>query len=140
MLSSAQGWEAAADAYRQSCDLYLAIGRPDTAAEPLAGLARIALAQGNTTQALAHVEPILVQVESSHLQGAEEPLRVDLTCCEVLRAANDPRADAVLERTHARLQEQAAKMVDAEMRRAFLHNVPYHREIVTAWEQQHPSW
>jgi hypothetical protein len=38
-----------------------------------------------------------------------------------------------LERAHARLQEQAAKIADEAMRRSFLQNVPYHREIVAVW-------
>jgi hypothetical protein len=138
-LAGLRHWEAAADAYRQSCDLFHAFGRSDAAAEPVAGLARIELAQGNTAQALAQVEPLLVQIESLCVLSAEEPLRIDLTCCQVLRARNDPRADATLERTHTRLQEQAAKIVDAEMRRVFLEHVPSHREIVATWKEHHSS-
>jgi hypothetical protein len=53
----------------------------------------------------------------------------------VLHAANDPRARDVLERAHAKLQEQATKITDEAMRRSFLENVPYHREIVAAWSE-----
>jgi hypothetical protein len=134
-LAGLERWDTAADTYHKSCDLYRAIGRPDLAAEPLAGLARLALAQEDTAQAMAYVEPILLQIESRHVEGAEEPLRIDLTCYQVLRAANDPRADAVLERAHIRLQEQAAKISDEAMQNSFLHNVPYHREIVAAWTE-----
>jgi adenylate cyclase len=70
-------------------------------------------------------------------ESQEEILRVDLTCYQVLHAANDPRADAVLERAHAQLQEQATKITDEAMRRSFLENVPYHREIVAAWAAMH---
>ena len=65
----------------------------------------------------------------------EEPLRIDLTCYQVLRAANDPRAAHVLATAHATLQAQAAKITDMAMRRSFLENVPYHREIVAAWAE-----
>ena len=50
-----------------------------------------------------------------------------------VNAVNDPRADAVLERTHTRLQQQSAKITDDAMWRSFLANVPYHREIMAAW-------
>ena len=88
---------------------------------------------GDTTQALTDAELVLVQVETSQLNSAEEPLRVELICYQILRAVNDPRADAVLERTHTRLQQQSAKITDDAMRRSFLANVPYHREIMAAW-------
>jgi hypothetical protein len=54
----------------------------------------------------------------------------------VLAAAGDERAASVLETAHATLQEQAAKIPDETMRRSFLENVPYHREIVAAWEHK----
>jgi tetratricopeptide (TPR) repeat protein len=125
-------WDAAAAAYRQSYNRYKAIDWPENV-QPLAYLARSALMLGDITQALAQTELVLMRVETSQLHHAEEPLHVDLICYQVLRAANDPRAHAVLERAHARLLEQAAKISDEAMRHSFLHNVPYHREIATAW-------
>jgi hypothetical protein len=59
--------------------------------EPLAHLALAVLMLGDTTQALADAELGLVQVETSQLNYAEEPLRVELICYQVLRAVNDPR-------------------------------------------------
>ena len=43
----------------------------------------------------------------------------------------------MLEAAYSRLQEQATKITDEAMRRSFLHNVPYHREIVAAWAEAH---
>jgi hypothetical protein len=37
------------------------------------------------------------------------------------------------------LQERAATIPYESTRRMFLHNVPYHREIVATWEQHHAS-
>jgi len=128
--------DAAAAAYRVSFDLFNAAGRSDIAVEPLAGLARLMLRRGDIAEALAQVEPILARLHSGDVEPSEEILRVDLTCYQVLRAANDPRARAVLERAYTQLQEQAAKITDAAMRRSFLENVPYHRELVTAWREQ----
>jgi tetratricopeptide (TPR) repeat protein len=127
--------DAAAAAYRVSCDLYHAAGRADAAVEALAGLARLALGQGDIAEALAQVEPILIRLAQGDAEPSEEILRVDLTCYQVLRAANDPRAASVLEAAYAKLQEQAAKITDEAMRRSFLENVPYHHAIVAAWAE-----
>jgi hypothetical protein len=63
------------------------LGQLNGATEPLAVLAWIALAQGNTAEALAQIVPVLVQLESGSLEEADEPLRIDLTCYQVLRVA-----------------------------------------------------
>jgi hypothetical protein len=46
---------------------------------------------------------------------------------------NDPRADAVLERAHTRLQQQSAKIHRRRDAALVPRNVPYHREIMAAW-------
>jgi hypothetical protein len=127
--------DAAVDAYDGAISIFVRLDRVARVSEAIAGLAAVALARGDLTQALAHAEAILAYLAHGSLtpENTEEPLRVELICYEVLRAANDPRAHTVLERAHARLQEQAAKITDLMMRRSFLENVPYHREIAAAW-------
>jgi hypothetical protein len=51
----------------------------------------------------------------------------------VLAAADDPRAVEVLAEAYATLQERAARITDEALRRSYLENVPYHREILAAW-------
>jgi len=110
------------------------VGLTRAATEPLAGLVRVALASGDTAQALSYTEQILVHLaDNGSMNGTHEPLRVSLTCYQALQAANDPRAAIVLERTHDRLQERAAKITDDTMRRSFLGHVAYHSKIVAAW-------
>jgi hypothetical protein len=46
----------------------------------------------------------------------------------------DPRADRLLQDTFVRLQEQAARLPDEESRQIFLERIPYHREIVSAYQ------
>jgi hypothetical protein len=99
--------------------------------EPLAGLARVCLAQGDLTQAQAHVEEILSYLESHGLDDAEEPFRVYLTCYRFLDANQDPRAQETLSTAYNLLQEQASRIEDEEMRRLLLENVPAHREILS---------
>jgi class 3 adenylate cyclase/tetratricopeptide (TPR) repeat protein len=123
----------AAAAYQQALALRRELGQSNLAMETLAGLARVALAQGNLSQAQAQVEEILsyLYLESNPLDGTQEPFRVYLTCYRVLRANQDPRAWDILSSAHNLLQEQAAKILDEELRRSFLENVAAHREIVS---------
>jgi hypothetical protein len=54
----------------------------------------------------------------------------------VLQATGDQRARDVLEGGYAKLQECATKIKDEGLRRSFLENVPYNREMVKLWEEQ----
>jgi tetratricopeptide (TPR) repeat protein len=126
----------AADACRQALVLWRELNQPNLATEPLAGLARIALAQGDLSRAQAHVEEILGHLESGTLHGTEEPARIYMTCYHILRANQDPRAPGILITAHHLLQEQAATIGNEEMRRSFLENVPTHREILSEFSQR----
>jgi adenylate cyclase len=120
----------ATDAYHQALTLRQEMDQPNLAMEPLAGLARVHLAQGDLAQAQAHVEEILSYLESHALDDAEEPFRVYLTCYRILDANQDPRAQETLSVAYNLLQEQASKIGDKDTRRLFLENVPAHREIM----------
>jgi len=121
----------AADAYGQALALRRELGQPNLAMEPLAGLARVSLAQGEVAQAQGRVDEILSHLESNTLDGTDEPFRVYLTCYRVLCANQDSRTQAILNTAHSLLQERAAKISDEEMRRSFLENVTAHREILS---------
>ncbi|MFQ5344187.1 MAG: tetratricopeptide repeat protein, partial [Anaerolineae bacterium] len=123
--------DEAATAYRGAVALQRELGRLNQAMEPLAGLARVALAQGDIQQAQAHVQEILSHLEAGGtLDGTIDPFQVYLTCYRVLRADGDPRAQEVLTTAYNLLQERAAKIGDEDLRRSFLENVASHREIV----------
>ena len=128
--------EEAADVYRQGLALHRARGQHHLAVEPLAGLARAALAQGDMEGALAHVREILDHMEDHPaLAGTLEPLRIYLTCYRVLRANGDPRTDETLNAAYHLLRERAGTIEDEDLRRSYQENVPAHREIVTLWEE-----
>ena len=121
----------AADAYERAQTLRREMGQPNLAMEPLAGLACVALAQGDLPQARRHVAEILEHLETGTLDGTDEPCQVYLTCYRVLRAAReDSLAQAILSKAHSLLQEWAARISDEGLRRSFLENVAAHREIV----------
>jgi predicted ATPase len=128
-------FEAAAAAYREAGRLHHAAGQEHLAAETVAGLARVALAQGDLSEAQAHVEAILQYVATNPIDGVEEPLRLHLTCYQVLQACGDPRAAASLETAHRLLHQRAATITDPIERRSFFENLPVNREIVAAYER-----
>ncbi len=128
-------WAEAAAAYERAAALCREVGNLNWEQESLAGLARLALAQGNLDTAVAHVNTILTYLQTGNLHGTDEPLRVYLTCYQVLQAADDGRAATILTEAYHLLQERAAGIVDVEMRERFLTAVPFHREIVQLWPQ-----
>jgi len=137
---SGQCLAEAADAYRQALTLHRERGQHHLAVESLAGLARVALTQGDPAGALAHVQEILDYMEGHPaLEGTLEPLRIYLTCYRVLQASGDPHAGEILDAAYHLLQERAATIEDEGLRRSHLENVAEHREIVATWKAtSHP--
>jgi predicted ATPase/DNA-binding SARP family transcriptional activator len=127
-------WDAAAAAFQQALTAFQEFGNQALAAEPRAGLAQIALAQGDLTGALAQVEAILpVLAEEPHV-GYNNPSFIYLTCCHVLAASGDPRTVTVLQHGYDLLQQDAANL-DTTSRRLFLEEVPSHRALAAAYRE-----
>jgi class 3 adenylate cyclase/predicted ATPase len=128
---AARGEQAAARAaYEEGLTLSREANSAAQIDETLAGLARLALACGDRSSAGVYVEELLPHLAPGALEGALEPFRVYLTACQVLRARGDSRAAALLAHAQACLHEQAARIDDPARRRAFLENVPAHRELL----------
>jgi predicted ATPase/class 3 adenylate cyclase len=112
------------------------LNQPNLAAEPLAGLARGALLRGDTAVAAQYAGEILATLQGGGtLEGADEPLRVYLSCYQALQAASDPQARGILEKAYSLLQQQAAGIPEEGLRHSFLQGIPYHREILRLWEE-----
>jgi tetratricopeptide (TPR) repeat protein len=124
-------FDGAIDAYNQSLDMLDDGTIEHQAVEPLAGLARVALAQNNPMKALAYVKEFMPLLDT-----ADDPYQEYLTCYHVLQANNDPRADEILNTAYRLLQENASSLSDEESRTSFLENVKVNREIVALWEQR----
>jgi tetratricopeptide (TPR) repeat protein len=129
----------ASESYQEALVVRRELKEQNLIMETLAGLARISLKQNNLDRALAFVEEILAHLDrfpqdSGHqgLDGTEEPFRIYLTCYQVLKANQDPRAQEILNTAHMLLQDQATRL-DPDLRRSFLENVVAHREILAAW-------
>lgn len=131
-LAAGQAGRASA-AFQRSRELALQLGNA-TRHDACAGLARVALAQGDLGEALRWVEPLLAQLATADsLEGTESPYLIRLTCQQTLAATNDPRAASVLRALHADLLGTADLIEDRPLRDGFLHNVPEHRCILQTW-------
>lgn len=139
VLAALDCLDEAREAYRQTIALHEQLRRPVLVAVPLAGLARIALQQGDAALALRHVEAILPQLEALPLEGPVEPFRVYLTCYCALAANGDPRAPGLHARARERLFAQAEKITDPALRRSFMENVPAHRELAAHQYREYNS-
>jgi len=109
-----------------------------------AGLARLALTQGDVAGALRAIEPLRVPgtttgARDHPFEGAEFPRLVEWTCHRVLataRGSSDPEAAAWLVRAHEALQARAATLPDAALREGFLNHIPVHRDIEQGWRER----
>jgi tetratricopeptide (TPR) repeat protein len=125
---------AAADLLSASREQFDALEMPHLAIEAMAVLAAAALARGDRVSALASVEAILGrQAAGAALEGTDEPLRIRLTCWQVLDAVADARAADLLATAWRELSSQAERIGDPQRRQAFMEAVPFHRQIVAAW-------
>jgi class 3 adenylate cyclase/tetratricopeptide (TPR) repeat protein len=113
-----------------------------------AGLARVALTEGDADAARVALRPLLDHVAAGGtLVGTQEMRLVELTCHQVLARAGDPRADEWLVRAHTTLMALAEviersggdgerAISGAALRQGFLQHIPWHREIVAAWARR----
>jgi predicted ATPase/class 3 adenylate cyclase len=128
-------WTEATAAYQQAMDIRNALGEEHMAMESRAGLARVAMLQGNGARAQEHVAAILAYLDNGgSMDGMENPFQVYLTCYQVLLASSEPRARQILEQAFDELQTRIDKINPAS-RRPFLENVPAHHELVQVYAQ-----
>jgi predicted ATPase len=126
--------EEAAATYRSALALRQRLGQQNLATEPQAGLARIALVTNESSEALTHVQAILAHLDGGGtLDGTLEPLRVYLTCYQTLEATGDSQASEMLATAYQILDHRANMIPVKDGRRMFLEEVPWHNEIVAAW-------
>ena len=106
------------------------MGLRHAAIEPIAALARVALALADPAAALDHVQAILDRHAAGPGWGGAYAAR--LTCWRVLTACADARADAVLAEAQADLRAAAVKIQDPDLRSSVLAGVAVNREIMAA--------
>jgi class 3 adenylate cyclase/tetratricopeptide (TPR) repeat protein len=127
--------QEAEKAFQEALEIRHDWGRSYLVIDPMAGLAQIALVQGDLTRASGYVEDILDNRDTVLKTEIFDDLitnRIDLTCYEILEANNDPRARDLLNTIHDKLVNQAAKL-PLENREGFIENIPWHQQVIELW-------
>jgi tetratricopeptide (TPR) repeat protein len=130
-------FEEAAQSYQRAWMLRKRLGQPRLALEPLAGLARASLLMGCSSQALLQIKVILGYLQGENgamsmkylLAGIDSPLRVFLTCYQILSANEDLRAPQVLDEAGQFLRWRSSQIPDEVQRGLFLERVNENREL-----------
>ena len=122
-------WLAAAGSYAEALGYYHKVGNQAAATEAQAGLAQVALAQGNRALARQWVEQILPVLAKQPRAGFNSPFLTYLTCYRVLVATQDERAATLLEQGWRLLLDYAVAIPDPALRHSFLEEVAVHREL-----------
>ena len=131
-LVGQEQFSAAEEAYWEAIALWQKLEIPNMVAEAQAGLARAARSQGQIAVAQTFVKQILAQAaDDPNFEGAELPVRIYLTCYQVLHDQNDPRAAATLAQGRQLLDKLAAGLEDEAVRHSLCHDVPAHHDILT---------
>ncbi len=128
-------WSEAIAAYQRTLSLRRHAGQQPQALEPLAGLARIAFAQGNLIEAKAYIDEIVPHLSYDTYAGIVELIRIYLTCYQVLSAVQDERATQVLTMGYTILQERANKIEEPALRASY-RQVAAHAELRRLYEEQ----
>lgn len=131
LLASGRAGEAEA-AYLQALQIREQLGLTILGFESRAGLARVALARGDEKTAAVWAAPIAEHILNATLEGPEEPLRIYWTVYQVMRSANDPRQELVLQRAVALIRTRAERISDANGRLLYLTQVEAHRKLLQA--------
>ncbi|MCB0159764.1 MAG: tetratricopeptide repeat protein, partial [Caldilineaceae bacterium] len=118
----------AADAYRFALAQHDKLEQANRALEPSAGLADVALQQGDLAVAQSQVETILEHLQTHRLDLTDEALRVYMTCRRVMVAAGDPRAERLLQQAVEQLRTRAASL-ETDAQREHFWSSPLHREV-----------
>ena len=131
--AAAGQWEAAQSAFQEALTTFQQFSNHALSAEPQAGLAQVALAQGDWVGALAQIEALLPVLAQEPHAGYNDPFFIYLTGYRVLVANGDPRAATLLQQGYDLLQQDAAAL-DDESRQRFL-GVPLHRDLIVAYTE-----
>lgn len=95
-----------------------------------AGLAKLALMQGNMPESLSLADEILDYLATESIKGILSPFGAYLVCIQVLKTVNDPRETEVLAEAQSILEETAVMIENPSLRNSYLRNVSAHRELM----------
>jgi tetratricopeptide (TPR) repeat protein len=130
--------DQAVDFFRQALEINTSLGLGAGVAEAKAGLAAAhtagtGLAAERQAQVRGYMEDVLAYIREKLAASAEAgplPAMTVLRCLKALQALQDPEAESLFAAVRERLHRQAQRIQDPELRRAFLEQVPAHRELL----------
>jgi tetratricopeptide (TPR) repeat protein len=128
----------AQDALYRSLLLRQKLGDQNGVVDVKGGLALVAMNTQDLALSLIYVYEILNWVGLNGTDGLESPVQLYLFCYRILRLAADQdseyemAAQSVLTTGYALLQERAARIQGDYLRRQYLENVPFNREVQAA--------
>lgn len=135
VLENLGDFPASQEAYQESLRLRQETGLHALAVDSLAGLARVATAQGDHAAAIAWADRVLIWMEAYGPDGVGDPLLAYLGAYRALLAAGETgRGLAGLRRAYRLLLQYADTIADPERRRAYLHEISPGKPI---WEDYH---
>ena len=124
--------DAAREAYATALDLRQSAGLPALAVDALAGLARVASAQGHHKQAVAFADEVLTWLKESGIEGVGDPLLAYQGAYRALLAAGQvERGQEALRAAYDLLMSRAEGLAEDELRRAYLYDIEPNRGIMT---------
>ncbi|MCO6450960.1 MAG: tetratricopeptide repeat protein [Caldilineales bacterium] len=138
-------WERARQAFSEALALRQSLNPEDGAIiDDLAGLALAAWQAGDAAQANRLSAQALDWLQTNGVEGVEFPVQAYLICYRILAGRNDQkenqrRAHEALAVGYALIQERVAHIERADERRAFLEDVPAHRELLVAFHDHRSS-
>ncbi len=125
-----QEFAQAMSAFQQALALFVAMGEPNAALLPRAGIAVIHWLQQDFEAARAAIDKVVDQIQTFTERTSFYPEILYLSCYHVLKAVQDARADDVLRNGYDRVLQQAAKLLNPNWRRAYFEEVGAVREIM----------
>lgn len=126
-------WDAALAAYGAAFEGWDALGARAESIEALAGLARVALAQGYVADVRSLIDRVLAHLGEHGPARLDDPLRVYWSVYQVLHVAREEDdAREILRAAHLMLERQAAGLSD-DRRAQFTTAVATNRAIRDAW-------
>lgn len=127
---------AAQTAFEEAICLRQELGETAAMIDSSAGLAYVHWQQKDVTRAVEQTLEIVDWIKTNGVDGIEFPVHVCQLCFKILNNHSDTKsAKTALQIGYDIVRSRASKIQDSNMRRMFLHNVPFNREIVGNWRR-----
>jgi class 3 adenylate cyclase/tetratricopeptide (TPR) repeat protein len=120
-------WDEAGAGFESSLGRFVGLELEALVRESTVGLAGVAAARGLAASGVEILEPVLEHLDAEGLSGTYVTGEMLLICDQVLKAAADPRRDAVREAARAYLRSMAEEVGDPDLAAGFVAYGPHAR-------------